>query len=135
MHSRKTIITCAVTANIVTPAQHPALPVTPAQIAPAALEAAEAGRRSSKRPRDGASMSPGDAQRGAAARTAALPEATGGAGGGFDPPGLLKLDPVDESAADYWTTGPTSHDLGVADLFFVSDVDVSAASGAVKLEA
>ncbi|QOT80448.1 3-keto-5-aminohexanoate cleavage protein [Cupriavidus basilensis] len=43
MHSRKTIITCAVTGNIVTPAQHPGLPVTPAQIATAALEAAEAG--------------------------------------------------------------------------------------------
>lgn len=43
MHTRKTIITCAVTGNIVTPAQHPGLPVTPAQIADAALEAAEAG--------------------------------------------------------------------------------------------
>ncbi|SDD43300.1 Uncharacterized conserved protein, DUF849 family [Cupriavidus sp. YR651] len=43
MHARKTIITCAVTGNIVTPAQHPGLPVTPAQIADAALEAAEAG--------------------------------------------------------------------------------------------
>ncbi|WP_066738134.1 3-keto-5-aminohexanoate cleavage protein [Cupriavidus sp. D384] len=43
MHARKTIITCAVTGNIVTPAQHPGLPVTPAQIAEAALEAAEAG--------------------------------------------------------------------------------------------
>ncbi|KAI3590254.1 hypothetical protein D9X30_4862 [Cupriavidus sp. U2] len=43
MHARKTIITCAVTGNIVTPEQHPGLPVTPAQIAEAALEAAEAG--------------------------------------------------------------------------------------------
>lgn len=43
MHSRKTIITCAVTGNIVTPEQHPGLPITPAQIADAALEAAEAG--------------------------------------------------------------------------------------------
>ncbi|WP_354684694.1 3-keto-5-aminohexanoate cleavage protein [Cupriavidus necator] len=43
MHARKTIITCAVTGNIVTPDQHPGLPVTPAQIADAALEAAEAG--------------------------------------------------------------------------------------------
>ncbi|EHP44702.1 NADPH dependend quinone reductase [Cupriavidus basilensis OR16] len=43
MHARKTIITCAVTGNIVTPGQHPALPVTPEQIANAALEAAEAG--------------------------------------------------------------------------------------------
>ena len=32
MHARKTIITCAVTGNIVTPEQHPGLPVTPAQI-------------------------------------------------------------------------------------------------------
>ncbi|MCY0854742.1 3-keto-5-aminohexanoate cleavage protein [Cupriavidus sp. D39] len=43
MHARKTIITCAVTGNIVTPEQHPGLPVTPEQIADAALEAAEAG--------------------------------------------------------------------------------------------
>lgn len=43
MHSRKTIITCAVTGNIVTPEQHPGLPITPEQIATAALEAAEAG--------------------------------------------------------------------------------------------
>ncbi len=43
MHARKTIITCAVTGNIVTPDQHPGLPITPAQIADAALEAAEAG--------------------------------------------------------------------------------------------
>lgn len=43
MHARKTLITCAVTGNIVTPEQHPGLPVTPAQIADAALEAAEAG--------------------------------------------------------------------------------------------
>lgn len=43
MHARKTIITCAVTGNLVTPEQHPDLPVTPAQIADAALEAAEAG--------------------------------------------------------------------------------------------
>ena len=43
MHARKTIITCAVTGNIVKPEQHPGLPVTPEQIADAALEAAEAG--------------------------------------------------------------------------------------------
>lgn len=43
MHARKTIITCAVTGNIVKPEQHPGLPITPAQIADAALEAAEAG--------------------------------------------------------------------------------------------
>jgi len=43
MHARKTIITCAVTGNIVKPEQHPGLPITPEQIADAALEAAEAG--------------------------------------------------------------------------------------------
>jgi uncharacterized protein (DUF849 family) len=43
MHARKTIITCAVTGNIVKPDQHPGLPITPEQIANAALEAAEAG--------------------------------------------------------------------------------------------
>jgi uncharacterized protein (DUF849 family) len=40
---RKTIITCAVTGNIVTPEQHPRLPVTPEQIAEAAIDAAKAG--------------------------------------------------------------------------------------------
>ncbi len=39
MHARKTIITCAVTGNIVTPEQYPNLPITPEQIANAALEA------------------------------------------------------------------------------------------------
>lgn len=43
MHARKTIITCAVTGNITRPDQHPGLPVTPAQIANASLEAAQAG--------------------------------------------------------------------------------------------
>ncbi|WP_427306997.1 3-keto-5-aminohexanoate cleavage protein [Cupriavidus sp. H39] len=43
MHSRKTLITCAVTGNIVTREQHPGLPVTPEEIATAALDAAEAG--------------------------------------------------------------------------------------------
>jgi uncharacterized protein (DUF849 family) len=43
MHSRKTIITCAVTGNITKPEQHPGLPITPAQIATASLEAARAG--------------------------------------------------------------------------------------------
>jgi uncharacterized protein (DUF849 family) len=43
MHARKTIITCAVTGNLTKPEQHPGLPVTPEQIANAALEAAEAG--------------------------------------------------------------------------------------------
>ncbi|MDB5776135.1 MAG: hypothetical protein JWP38_2268 [Herbaspirillum sp.] len=39
----KVIITCAVTGNITRPEQHPALPITPRQIADAALEAAQAG--------------------------------------------------------------------------------------------
>lgn len=39
----KTIISCALTGNIVTREQHPNLPVTPAQIAQAALDAASAG--------------------------------------------------------------------------------------------
>jgi uncharacterized protein (DUF849 family) len=43
MHARKTLITCAVTGNITRPDQHPNLPVTPAQIASASLEAARAG--------------------------------------------------------------------------------------------
>lgn len=43
MHARKTIITCAVTGNLTRPEQHPGLPITPAQIATAALEAAQAG--------------------------------------------------------------------------------------------
>lgn len=40
---KKVIITCAVTGNITKPDQHPNLPITPRQIADAALEAAEAG--------------------------------------------------------------------------------------------
>jgi uncharacterized protein (DUF849 family) len=43
MHSRKTIITCAVTGNLTKPEQHPGLPITPEQIATAALEAVQAG--------------------------------------------------------------------------------------------
>ena len=43
MHARKTIITCAVTGNLTKPDQHPGLPITPRQIATAALEAAQAG--------------------------------------------------------------------------------------------
>jgi uncharacterized protein (DUF849 family) len=39
----KTIITCAVTGNITRPEQHPDLPVTPEQIADAAIDAAKAG--------------------------------------------------------------------------------------------
>jgi uncharacterized protein (DUF849 family) len=39
----KTIITCAVTGNITRPEQHPALPITPEQIADAAIDAANAG--------------------------------------------------------------------------------------------
>jgi len=39
----KTIITCAVTGNITRPDQHPDLPITPEQIANAAIDAAKAG--------------------------------------------------------------------------------------------
>ena len=42
MHG-KTLITCAVTGNLVTPEQTPHLPITPAQIADECLAAAEAG--------------------------------------------------------------------------------------------
>src|ERR1700733_6102755 len=41
--SRKVIITCAVTGAIHTPSMSPALPVTPSEIADAAVDAAEAG--------------------------------------------------------------------------------------------
>jgi uncharacterized protein (DUF849 family) len=41
--TRKTILTCAVTGNITTRAQHPGLPITPAEIAMAAIEAGKAG--------------------------------------------------------------------------------------------
>ncbi len=41
--SRKTILTCAVTGNLMTPEISPHLPVTPAQIAQQALDAAKAG--------------------------------------------------------------------------------------------
>ncbi len=43
MQGAKTIISCAVTGNLVRPDQHPALPVTPEQIARAAIEAGRAG--------------------------------------------------------------------------------------------
>lgn len=39
----KTILTCAVTGNLTMPSQNPSLPITPQQIADAALEAASAG--------------------------------------------------------------------------------------------
>src|SRR4051812_47965233 len=39
----KTMITCAVTGNLTKPEMNPALPVTPQQVADAALEAAAAG--------------------------------------------------------------------------------------------
>jgi uncharacterized protein (DUF849 family) len=39
----KTIVTCAVTGSITRPEQHPGLPITPAQIAEAAVDAAKAG--------------------------------------------------------------------------------------------
>ena len=32
MHTRKTLITCAITGNITRPDQHPHLPITPEQI-------------------------------------------------------------------------------------------------------
>jgi uncharacterized protein (DUF849 family) len=41
--SRKTILTCAVTGNLTTREQHPGLPVTPAEIAAAAIDAGKAG--------------------------------------------------------------------------------------------
>ena len=41
--SRKVIITCAVTGSIHTPSMSPHLPITPDEIATAAIEAAEAG--------------------------------------------------------------------------------------------
>ncbi|MGO4287951.1 3-keto-5-aminohexanoate cleavage protein, partial [Bosea sp. TAB14] len=41
--SRKTILTCAVTGNLTSREQHPGLPVTPAEIASAAVEAGRAG--------------------------------------------------------------------------------------------
>ncbi len=41
--AKKTILTCAVTGNLTKPEQHPGLPITPKQIADAALAAAEAG--------------------------------------------------------------------------------------------
>ena len=39
----KVIITCAVTGNLTKPEQHPDLPITPQQIATAAIDAAKAG--------------------------------------------------------------------------------------------
>jgi uncharacterized protein (DUF849 family) len=41
--AEKTIITCAVTGSITRPEQHPGLPITPEQIAQAAIDAAKAG--------------------------------------------------------------------------------------------
>jgi uncharacterized protein (DUF849 family) len=41
--SKKVIITCAVTGSIHTPSMSPHLPVTPTEIAQAAIDAAEAG--------------------------------------------------------------------------------------------
>lgn len=41
--TKKTILTCAVTGNITTREQHPGLPVTPAEIAAAAVDAGKAG--------------------------------------------------------------------------------------------
>ncbi|MDX1541566.1 MAG: 3-keto-5-aminohexanoate cleavage protein, partial [Geminicoccaceae bacterium] len=41
--SDKVMVTCAVTGNITRPDQHPDLPITPEQIANAAIDAAKAG--------------------------------------------------------------------------------------------
>ncbi len=41
--AKKTIVTCAVTGNITTPAQHPRLPITPEAIARACIDAERAG--------------------------------------------------------------------------------------------
>jgi uncharacterized protein (DUF849 family) len=41
--SKKTIVTCAVTGNLTSRAQHPGLPITPEEIATASLDAASAG--------------------------------------------------------------------------------------------
>jgi uncharacterized protein (DUF849 family) len=41
--NKKTIITCAVTGNITTRAQHPRLPITPKEIAEGAIAAGKAG--------------------------------------------------------------------------------------------
>src|SRR3954447_15217854 len=41
--SRKTVITCALTSSFDTPSKNPAVPVTPAEIANSALDAAKAG--------------------------------------------------------------------------------------------
>ena len=68
--------------------------------------------RSSKRAR-GSGSSAEEGPGGAAARPA----------DGSSGEGLLKLNPIDESAADYWSNAPPSHELGVADLFFI-DGDV-----------
>jgi uncharacterized protein (DUF849 family) len=43
MAADKVIVTCAVTGSITRPEQHPGLPITPAQIADAAIDAAKAG--------------------------------------------------------------------------------------------
>jgi hypothetical protein len=37
---------------------------------------------------------------------------------GGDEEGLLKLDPVVESEAEYWASAPMSQELGLADLYF-----------------
>lgn len=82
-----------------------------------AIEAADAeSRRSSKRARDGALVddTPMTASLGRASDSSMMMHS-----------GLLELNPVDAVSADYWNAAPTSHELGVADLFFVdSDVKV-----------
>jgi len=78
----------------------------------AKADEADAGRRSSKRARDGAgagSESPSARESLRARRS--------------EDEGLLKPDPVDESAADIWSAGSSSN-VGPADLFFAADPDV-----------
>ena len=60
------------------------------------------GRRSSKRSRS-------DADAPSASGCVSTHDGvSGGSGGGGGDPGLLKLSPVDESAADYWSSAPSS---------------------------
>lgn len=83
--------------------------------------AADSGQRSSKRPRESASVEPSPNLRGRAAMLSG--SSVHGSGPNDTHEGLLKLDPVDESASDYWNAGPSSN-VGLADLFFNADSDV-----------
>lgn len=91
--------------------------------APAA-DAADA-TRSSKRAREEGSEE-GSSVEQAQSAAPALRQAEG-ATGVMQSDGLLKLNPIGESDTDYWSNAPPSHELGVADLFFVD-------SDAVKVE-